>query len=248
MGILKNAHGVQLFSSQYWYIGVLTAVAVSSEVFAAMYLRHRKWLTRVVLWCLATYMLVAQAMALNASKTFNWAFSTIAFWLFIVGVIVPWRPLKSISAAFCFISGCVYTAGFLIYPPMMSHMGEFGIAYMSSFLLHDVLIFGSLLMYTQFQVKKYDVAAIGVAIAVIVLITELGAHVWQWNNINTFLLGMVEGSALVELFPDLPLTWWWYILWYIVVLSALWGIWEVIRLLNKKLFIRKGETKGDFVW
>ena len=241
--------GDKLFSENFWYIGFLTLILMTMEFFAVLYLARHKWLSRIVLWALAAYVLVTQIVELSQTKTFFFAFSTIAYWLFLLGVLVPWRPLKSVCAVFAFIAGVVYTSGFLIYPEMLTHMGEFSIAYMSGYVIHNVLAVGSLLMLSQFEVKRYDLAVLGGAIAIVVVLTELGAHVWQWNNINAFLLGMVEGSVLKnEYFPDLPLTWWWYILWYTVMLAALWGIWEVIRLLNKKLFLCKSETKGNFVW
>ena len=238
-----------MFSEKYWYIGILTALLVAMEVFAVLFLARHKWLSRVVLWLLTLYMLAMQIRDISRSHSVNLAFSTVAYWMMILGVLIPWRPVKSVSAAFCLVAGCVYTAGFLIYPEMLTHQGEFGIGYLSGLLLHDALIVGSLLMYTQFQVKRYDAAVIGGLLAAVVLTAELGVHVFQWKNVNAFLVGIIEGTVLKnELFPDLRLTWWWYILWYIVMLGALWGVWELIRFINKRLLKYGNQMSGKLVW
>lgn len=238
-----------MFSKNFWYIGVLTAILIASEVFAVLFLARHKWLSRIVLWLLTLYMFVTQLQSAVRSAKFYMAFSTIAYWLFVLGVLIPWRPFKSISAAFSLIAGSVYLTGFLIYPEMMSHQGEFGIAYMNGYVTHDVLIFGALLMYTQFKVKKYDAAIIGGAIAVVAVVTEIGIHVYGWQNVNAFLVGIIEGSVLQrEFFPDMQLGWWWYLLWYAFVLSVLWGIWELIRLINRRLLKYGNAMPGRIVW
>ena len=225
-----------MFSTEFWYIGVLASLVLASQVLAVLYLAQHKWIGRIVLWLLALYMLITQSMRINETHTFDWAFSTIAYWLLIAGAVVPLRPIKSVSAAFCLVAGSVYTAGFVIYPPMMSHMGQFGISYMSAFLLHDVLFFGALVMYTQFKVKRFDCIYLGVLLAAVVVITELGAYVWDWHNINDFLQSVIEGDALqTQLFPNIPLTWWWYVVWYVGLAGALCGIWALICLINKRL-------------
>ncbi len=238
-----------MFSEKYWYIGILTALLVAMEVFAVLFLARHKWLSRIVLWLLALYVLITRIIDVSRSKSAFLAFSTIAYWLFGLGVFVPWRPFKSVSAAFSLIAGAVYTAGFLIYPELLSHQGTFGINYMNGYLVHDILFVGALLMYTQFEVKKYDVAIIGGLIGAVVVITELGLHVFNWSGINAFLVGIIEASVLKkEFFPNLPLTWWWYILWYILVLAIGWGIWELIRFINKRLLKYGNQMPGKLVW
>ncbi len=239
-----------MLSKNYWYIGTLTALLVAMEVFAVLFLARRKWASRIVLWILAAYVLITESKQLYDSKSFSYAFSTISYWLIVVGVLVPVREVKCLSAAFGLLAGCIYVSGFLIYPDMMSHMGEFNIGYLNGYLTHDILIVCALLMYTQFEVKRHDVLIVGGAIAIVVLFAELGKYVFHWNDLNEFLVGVIEGSALKnELFPDLQLTWWWYILWYVAVVGLLWCIWEFIRFINKRLLTYGNNVMpGKLVW
>lgn len=238
-----------MFSGTFWYIGVLTALVLTMEVFAVMFLARHKWTSRIVLWTLAAFMFVNRVITLSQTQSWNFAFSTIAYWLIIAGAVVPWRPVKSICATICLIAGGVYLTGFLFYPEMMTHGGEFGMGYMPGFVLHDVLVLGSLLILTMIKVKKYDLALFGGAIALVVLLTELGAHVFMWDNINEFMLGIVEANVLQNtFFPDLPLTWWWYILWYIVILAVLWAIWEFARFVNKLFLKYDNVMPGKLCW
>lgn len=238
-----------MFSKDFWYIGLLTAILLVSEVFAVLFLARHKWMSRIVLWVLAAYMFIYQIVDIARTGVFSLAFSTVAYWLFVLGAFVPWRPLKSVSAAFCLVAGCIYTSGFLFYPEVLTHQGAFGIGYINGLVLHDALIVGSLLMYSMFKVKKYDAAVIGGLLAILILFTELGAHVFHWNDVNAFFLGIIEADMLQkEIFPNLPLAWWWYILWYVVMLAALWGVWELIRFINRRLLRYNNVVSEKWSW
>lgn len=238
-----------MFSKNYWYIGTLTALLIAAEVLAVLYLSRHKWGARIMLWLLAAYVIITQAVDLSRSKHFSFAFSTISYWFFVLGVLVPWRPLKSAAATFCMIAGGVYTTGFLFYPELNTHMGEFGLGYFPGYVIHDVLFFGALLLLCQIKVKKYDFAIIVGLIGLVVMFTELGLHVFGWDDVNAFMVGIVEATVLkTQFFPDLEITWWWYIAWYIVVFAMMWGIWELQRFINKRLSLGGQQTTGEFVW
>ena len=238
------ACGGSMFSKDYWYIGFLTLLILAMQVFAVLFLVKRKWASRIVLWILAAYVLAIQ-IADMAKGQFNIAFSTMAFWLFVLGVAVPWRPLKAVSAFFSMLAGGMYVSGFLLRPELLTHMGPFGINYMSGFLTHDILVVGSMLMLGRFEIKKYDIGIVGGVVAVTVAFTELSKYVFHLGGVNDFLVGMIEGTVLKnELFPNLPLTWWWYVLWYIILLALLWGVWELICFINRRL-LRYGNFVPD---
>ena len=237
-----------MFSSQYWYIGLLTLLLLTMQVFAVLFLARHKWTSRITLWILAAFILAMQIVDL-AKGNFYIAFSTIAFWLFVLGVLIPWRPFKTVSVYFCMLAGGMYTAGFLLRPELMTHMGPFGIHYMSGFLTHDILVVGALIMLSQFKIKKYDLAVIGGVFVIAVVFAELSAHVFHLNGVNGFFVGMIEGTVIKdELFHDMQLTWWWYILWYVFMLALLWGLWELIRFVNKRLLTYDNVMKGKLVW
>ncbi len=238
-----------MFSSEYWYIGVLTLLLMTMEVIASLFLVKSKWATRIFLWIFAIYVVVTQAVELSETKVFSWALSTISYWLFVLGVICPVRPVKSACAVFAFMAGGGYMIGFLVKPEMLTHMGGFSIGYMQGFVIHNVLFVGSLLLLSQFRMRRYDMALAGGILAVIVLFTELGKYVFGWTMINGFLEGMVEASVLkTEYFPNLQLTWWWYILWYVALLALLWGIWELLCFVNRRLLRYSQPSCEKYVW
>lgn len=221
---------------------------LSMQVFAVLFLARHKWASRIVLWCIAAYILAMQILDLTRGF-FNIAFSTFAFWLFIAGTVIPWRPIKAAAAYCALLAGGIYTSGYLLRPELLTHMGTFGIAYMAGFLTHDLLIVGAMLLLSLFEVKKYDAAVVGGVLAVAIVFTELGEHVFHMKGINAFLIGMIEGTALKqELFTDIELTWWWYILWYIVMAALLWGVWELMCFINRRLLRYGNVLPGKLVW
>lgn len=215
---------------------------------AVLYLSRHKWGTRIMLWLLVIYVVITQSVDIARSKHFSLAFSTISYWFFVLGVLVPWRPLKSASATFCLIAGGVYTSGFLFYPELNTHMGAFSLGYFPGYVIHDILFFGALLLLCQIKVKKYDLAVVVCLIGLVAGFTELAVHVLGWTDVNNLLIGMVEATALMDYFPNLNITWWWYITWYIVVMGMLWGIWELQRFISMRLSKVGQQAKGDFVW
>lgn len=237
-----------MFSANYWYIGFFILLVVVMEVFAVMFLSRYKWLSRAVLWALALYVVVSQAVELSQTKTFYWAFSTISYWLFVLGAIVPVRSVKSACATFSFVAGALYLVAFLVKPEMINHMGDLSIGYFKGIMIHDVLFVGSLIMLSQFKMKRWDMGVVGGMLAIVVMFTELGKYVFHWTTINEFLEGMIEASILkTEYLPNLQLTWWWYILWYIVVFALLWGIWESIYFVNRRLTQRSNAPSGEIL-
>ncbi len=237
-----------MFSGEFWYVGFLTLLLLCMEVFAVLFLVRHKWTSRIVLWVIAAYILAMQLMDVAKGRFFI-AFSTFAFWLFVLGVLIPWRPFKAVACYFALLAGGMYTSGFLLRPELLTHKGPFGITYFSGYITHDLLIVGAMLMLSQFKVKRYDMAIVGGVIAVSVVFAELSKHVFHLNDVNEFLVGMIEGSVLkAELFPNLSLTWWWYILWYIFLLSLLWGVWELMCFINRRLLRYNNVMQGKLVW
>lgn len=237
-----------MFSKDYWYIGILTLLVLVMEVFAVLFLIRHKWTSRIVLWCLALYVLAWQ-IADVARGSFFIAFSTMAFWMFGLGVFIPWRPLKAVVAFFAFLAGGMYTSGYLFRPEFLTHMGAFGLSYLPGFITHDILVVGSLLMLSQFELKKYDMAIVGGVVAVAVVFAELSKHVFHFGTVNDFLVNMIEGTVFKnEFFPDMQLKWWWYVAWYICMLSLLWGVWELLRFINRKFLPYGNAMSGKLVW
>ena len=168
-----------MFSAQYWYIGLLTLLVMVSQTFALLFLARHKWITRVILWCMAIFMLVFESVifARNPDQM-PIAFSTFTYFLFGIGVFVPWRPVRTTAAICSFVAGAIYMSGFLFRPELLTHGAALGMGYMQGFLLHDVLLMGGLLMLTQIRIKKIDAALVFAFVAFCVAYTEIAVHVY----------------------------------------------------------------------
>ena len=95
----------------------------------------------------------------------------------------------------------------------------------------------------------FKIAAVGILVAVMVCLTELGLRVFHWPDMNEFLVGMVETTILqTEYFPEMQITWWWMIGWYIAVVVLLWGFWELLNFIDKRLSVGGQQCSGEFVW
>lgn len=238
-----------MFSKDYWYIGTLTVLLITMEVFAVLYLSRRKWATRIVLWLLAIYVIVTQTVTIVQKGTFSFAFSTVSYWMFVAAVLVPFRMFKSAAAMFSFSSGLVYAVAFAFYPDIISHLGPFNLGYFPGYVVHNVMFVGSLLLCCQIRFKRRDLALVGILVAAMVCLTELGLRVFHWPDMNEFLVGMVETTILqTEYFPEMQITWWWMIGWYIAVVALLWGFWELLNFIDKRLSVGGQQCSGEFVW
>lgn len=238
-----------MFSAQYWYIGLLTLLVTVSQTFALLFLARHKWITRIILWCMAIFMLVFESVifARNPDQM-PIAFSTFTYFLFGIGVFVPWRPVRTTAAICSFVAGAIYMSGFLFRPELLTHGAALGMGYMQGFLLHDVLLMGGLLMLTQIRIKKIDAALVFAFVAFCVAYTEIAVHVYDTPSANTLFVGIIEATLITQVAPQFTVSWWWYILWYLFVAAAIWGAWELSCFINRKLAARSQAKDGWLVF
>ena len=225
-----------MFSQQYWYIGLLTLFIIVLEVFTAIYVAKHKWIARVLLWCMAIFMLVYEIYYyVTHPTTMPIAFSTFCYFLFGIAVFLPVRPIKSMAAFCCFVAGGLYLCSFLFFPERIYAHQPDATGRTIGFLLHNILLFGGLVLYSQYKVKKIDVAYILGFVAFIIVYVEVAVHVFHNVNTNNVTVGAIEATIIQRIVPQFVITWWWYILWYALVAAIFWGLWELTYFINGRL-------------
>ena len=225
-----------MFDPQYWYMGLLTLLIMVLEVCAAMYVAKHKWLARIVLWCMAAFMLVYEIKYfVEHPDSMPLAFSTFTYFLFGLAVFIPFRPIKSVAAFCSIIAGGLYVCGFIFYPQTIYARQPGEASRLIAYLLHHILFCGGLFLYSQYEVKKIDLAYVGGFLAFIVVYVELAIHVFHNSNANNTTIGTIEATVIQLLFPNFVIPWWWYIVWYLFVAAAFWGLWELTRFINRKM-------------
>lgn len=205
------------------------------EVITALYASKHKWVARVMLWCAAAFILFYEILQFVKTGVMPIAFSTFSYFLFGIAVFLPLRPIKSAAAICAFVSGLTYLSGFVFYPNANYNAQPDEMKRMVGFLLHNLLLFGSLLLYGQYKVKKTDIFyAIGYFVFIIVY-TELAVRVFGNPHGNSLTLGVIEATLILQIAPQFVIAWWWYILWYALVAVIFWGVWELTRFINRRL-------------
>ena len=224
-----------LFSQQFWYVGALALFVIVLEVFTAKYAAQHRFVARVMLWCAAAFVLVYEIVLFARTRAIPIAFSTFSYFLFGIAVFLPLRPLKS-AAAFCsFISGVVYLSSFVLYPDVVYANQPNEAERIVGFLLHNLMLFGSLLLYGQCKVHKTDVFYILGFVAFVVVYTEVAVHVCASEQANFLTVGIIEATLVKQIAPHFAVRWWWYDLWYAFVAVVAWAMWELTCLINNKL-------------
>ena len=216
-------------------MGFLALFVIVLELCTARYAAQHKWLSRVLLWCTAAFLLVYQIVRFAHTREMPIAFSTFSYFLFGIAVFLPLRPIKS-TAAFCaFVSGVVYLSAFVFYPDLI-YARQYGEAEQTiGFLLHNLLLFGALLLYSRYKVEKTDIFCILGFVAFVVVYTEVAVHICASDQGNFLTVGIIEATLIREVAPYFALKWWWYVLWYALVAVVTWGMWELTCFVNKKL-------------
>ena len=224
-----------MFSQQFWYVGVLSLFVVALEVFAAMYASQHKSVARVLLWCTSAFVLVYETVHFAKTYEMPIAFSTFSYFLFGIAVFLPLRPLKS-AAAFCsFISGVVYLSSFVLYPDLIYASQPVEAERIVGFLLHNLMLFGALLLYSQQKVEKTDVFYVLSFVTFVAVYTEVALHICGSGQANFLTVGIIEATLIQQIAPNFVIKWWWYVLWYAFVAVLAWGMWELTCFVNRKL-------------
>lgn len=216
-------------------MGVLTAFVVALEVLTAIYASKRKRVARALLWCAAAFVVVYEVVSFAKTRQMPIAFSTFSYFLFGIAVFLPWRPIKS-AAAFCaFVSGVVYLSGFAFYPDTIYARQPFEVDRIVGFLLHNLMLFGALLLYGRLKVAKVDALYIVGFVAFITVYAEVAAHACASDQVNVLTQGAIEATLIREVIPSFELRWWWYVLWYALMAAVAWGTWELTGFVNRRL-------------
>ena len=227
--------GRRLFSRQFWYMGVLTVFVVTLEVIVAIYASKRKRLRETLLFCIATFVLAYETASFIRTHDMPIAFSTFSYFLLAFAVFVPWHPLKSVAAFCAFVSGVVYLSAFVFYPdPIYANQLAEG-ERIVGFLLHNLLLFGSLLLLGQFKLEEVDVFYLLGAIIFVVVYVEVVVHICASAQVNFLTIGIIEGTLFQHMVPNSVGKWWWYVAWYALIDVIFVAIWRLLNLINQRL-------------
>ena len=216
-------------------MGVLTLFVIALEIIASIYASKRKNLVKTLLFCASTFILTYEIASFFTTHKMPIAFSHFSYFLFAIAVFLPSRRIKSIASFCAFVSGAVYLAGWIVYPDVIYANQPFESVRMVGFLLHNMMLFGALLLYTQIKLEKLDVLYVLAFVAFIVVYTEVAVHICASDQANFLTVGVIEATLIHQIAPSFALKWWWYILWYALVAVAFWGMWELTSFINRLL-------------
>ena len=236
-----------MFSAQYWYMGVISTLVIALEVFAAMALARHKWIARIVLWILAIFMLAYETQRSIRNHLMPIAFSTFTYYLFGLAALLPIRPLKSAAAFCCFLTGAIYLSGFVVYPDFLYARQPDEAGRLIGWFLHNVMLFGGLVLYGQYRVKKLDIIYVSIFVAFFVAVTEIAVHVYNTNAANTLFVGIIEATLIQQVAPEFPITVWWCFVWYVFVVGAFAGAYIGTYFLNRKLYPISPDEKAKLI-
>ena len=216
-------------------MGVVALFVIGLEVLVAIHAAQHRIVARVLLLCLATFVLVYEIVQFAQTRAMPIAFSTFSYFLFGIAVLLPFRPIKT-TAAFCaFVSGAVYLSAFLFYPDRIYAQQPLESVRIVGFLLHNMMLLGSLLLYGQCKLEQKDIFYVLGFVVFVAVYTEVAMHICASNQINALTLGIVEATLIQEILPHFVLKWWWYVLWYALVAVVFWAMWELTCFVNRKL-------------
>ena len=163
------------------------------------------------------------------------AFSTFSYFFFCIAVFLPVRPIKS-AAAFCsFLSGIIYLGAFVFYPDANFRAQPDELGRTVGYTLHNMMLFGGLLLYSRCKVKKTDVIYIIGFFIFVAVYSEVAMRVFGNGNVNPITSGAIEATLIHQVAPNFVIKWWWYLLWYPLVAAIFWGMWELTLFINRRL-------------
>ena len=206
------------------------------EVFTAIFASKHKWVARVLLWCMAAFVLIYEIYYyVTHPTTMPIAFSTFSYFLFGIAVFLPVRPFKSVAAFCSFLSGVIYLAAFVFYPDENYKAQPDEAGRMMGYLMHNMMLLGGLLLYSRHKVKKTDILYIIGFFVFVAIYSEVAMHVCGSGNVNPITYGTIEATLIHLVAPQFVIKWWWYVLWYALVAVIFWGMWELTCFINRRL-------------
>ena len=216
-------------------MGVLTVFVVALEVIVAIYASKRKRLAQVLLCCIATFVLVYETASFIKTHEMPIAFSIFSYFLLAFAVFLPWRPLKSVAAYCAFLSGVVYLSAFVFYPDPIyaNQLGEQ--ERIVGFILHNLLLFGSLLLLGRVKLEEDDIFYLLGTIVLTAIYVEVSVHICASAQVNFLTIGIIEGTLFQHMVPSLLGKWWWYIVWYALIDVVFIGLWRLLNTINLRL-------------
>ena len=227
-----------MFSRQFWYMGVLTVFVVALEVLVAIYATKHKRLARTLLFCIANFLVTYEIATFIKAREIPIAFSVYSYFLLAFAVFLPWRPLKSVASFCAFLSGVVYLSAFTFYPDPIYAAQSTEAERIVGFLLHNLLLFGSLLLLGQFKLEEIDAFYLLGTLVFVVVYVEVTVHICANTQVNFLTIGIIEGTLFQHMVPNLVGKWWWSAAWYATVIAVFVGIWRLINEINRR-FLRQ---------
>ena len=219
-------------------MGVLTVFVAVLEVLVAIYASKHKRLAQTLLFCVAAFVLTYEIATFIRAQELQIAFSVFSYFLLAFAVIFPWRPLKSVASFCAFLSGVVYLSAFVFYLDPIYVMQPTELERIVGFLLHNMLLFGSLLLLGQFKLEEVDAFYLLGALVFVVVYVEVAVHICANTQVNFLTLGIIEGTLFQHMVPNLVGKWWWSAAWYTTVIAVFVGIWRLINVINRR-FLRQ---------
>lgn len=204
----------------------------------------RRALAFLSLYAVAAWLLYFKISQYAGSGQMPMDISAVCYFLFGFCVLLPVRPAKVAVAQLCTLCGLVYGVSMLIMPQTFSVRDPSEIGRYFAVVNHSLLFFGGLVMMTHVGFKWTDLIWTLSLLFGIVVYTEVCIYRGVQEGTAVF-SQIANGSIIHVIAPGVPMTWWYYVLYYLVVF-ALFALWIRLTYALNRMTVPNDIKRGFF--
>ena len=212
-----------MYSNPYLHVQALQLVLLIFAPLGAYATYKNRTLSFLAVYGVAVWFLVFKVTEYAGSHSLPMDISAICYFLYILSVFLPLRPLKAAAAQIAGLCGVVYGLVMFYAPQIFSTRDPNEMTFYLAVVNHSLLFFGGLAMFGHIPFGKADflwtLAVIGVIIAYIEICVSMGVA-----EGNAVFSKIVDGSIILLAAPNFTMQWWYYVLYYLIVFGLL-GLW-----------------------
>ncbi len=211
---------------------------------AAIALRRNRIASLVAAWAVAVWFVAFKFTAYLPAKSFPMDLSTMCYFLFVFGTVLPVRPFKVAVSQLCALCGLVYGLCVFFIPQTFAGRAVSEMDRYFTLANHALLYFGGLVTMMRVGFRKSDLiwsaALLGATIAYIEICVAKGIE-----EGTAVFSQIVNGSIILIAAPNFTPTWWYYVLYYLVLFSLLGG-WTALTYEINRRTVPKTVARGFF--
>ncbi len=231
-------------ANYYFYIQAIQFVLLCFALFAAYATYKNRVVSYLAVYGVALWFFVFKFVRFFTSHTLPLDISAICYCLYSVCLFVPIRPLKVVAAQFSALCGVIYGLVFLSLPQVFCARDPEITTVLWTITNHSLLFFGGLAMMGHVSFKKTDLLWTALSLAAMIAYIEVCVAKGVAEG-NAVFSKIIDGTVILIGAPSVPLTWWYYMLYYSVVFILL-GLWLALTYAVNRRVIPPKKKVGFF--